>query len=191
MEAERSLDDPQLLLADSSVLFRLFSLGDGSVRAIVAHFGERLHVVHDVHEEILRHRNDPVLRGGIHAFLESFANPVRQLPAEVLGDVAHRLRFTKKWLGDEDRGETATCYYADWAWDEGEEFAVLVGDHWGWQLADEFELPYFKSPDVVVYLVCNGVITTTDAEGLWPSLVAGPVSNLHERLERTCPEQER
>lgn len=194
MSDDFTLDAPELLLGDSSVLFVIFDAGADCAARVLDHFGDRLHVVHDVWVEIDNHKADtqPETRSeGIAEFLSRFPiERARQLPYEVQSKARSRLRLAAKWEphkhADEDMGETATCYYADYVWDD-EQFVVLVGDKWGKSLAVEFELPFFKTNDVVIYLVCNKVVTLVEAEGMWLKLSAGPVENLHHHVEKQCP----
>src|SRR4051794_25501259 len=111
--AHEHLRDEQLLLGDSSSLFRVFAQGRELTTRVVEHFGERLHIVADVEQELRNHRNDGEFREGIDAFFEATPNTPIELPPEVALRVSDGLKFFRKWgMGDSDIGETATVYYA-------------------------------------------------------------------------------
>jgi hypothetical protein len=190
-----TLAEPELLLSDSSVLFVLLDCGADCAARILDHFGDRLHVVYDVWREAENHKDDAQPPRRSEGFAEFFARfpdeRARQLPPAIQSKVRARLRLAAKWEpkkhADADLGETSTCYYADHVRDE-EEFLVLIGDQWGWSLSYEFDLAYRKTNEVVIYLVCNDVITLDEAEAMWLKLSAGSVDGLHAHIGKERPD---
>lgn len=116
-------DDYDLLISDSSVLFRFFEAGATCTEKMMASCGDRLFVVDSVSEEIHDHRNDPDKKAGIEAFYAKQVNEPLESPLPVTIQVQKARDLNRKYaLGGEDIGELETVFYADWAWDAGDEY---------------------------------------------------------------------
>ncbi len=161
-----AIDRWDVLIADSSTLFRFFEAGEECTRKFMKHCGGRLYVVHDVAEEIIRYRDNANLADGIRVFRELLKNEPITPPPEVTLSVARILRLNKKYsFGDEDEGETATVLYAEWAREnEGHEFLILMRDNFGRTLAEDRRLPFMETQDLVVDLVCGAVLSLDEGE---------------------------
>lgn len=187
------LDDFDLLIADSSVLFRFFEAGPDCTRKLMEYCGDRLYIVHDVAVEIDRYASDETMKDGIAVFAELLRNDPLDLPIEITEKVADILRLGKSHLppSDEDRGEVATVLYAKWAWDNEEwEFLVLIADNFGSDLAESREIAVINTTDTVVELVRLRALTPADGEVLWRSMFgeAADIGSYYEKLKKACPE---
>jgi len=184
------LNDFDLLVADSSVLFRFFEAGAESTRLMMNHCAERLYIVHDVYEEIERYQADPSMRAGIEVFNAMLKTEVVQLPHDLTEQVADILKLNKKYgLGDEDEGETATVLYAERAWEEDEtEFLVLMSDRGGGYLAEDRDVPVMKADEMVLDLVCCKAMTAEEGEVVWREIFKKhpDIEGYYAKIEKRC-----
>ncbi len=152
--------------------------------------GDRLYVVDSVAQEIHSHRNDADKKDGI-AIFTARANDPLESPLTVANKIQEARDLNRKYgLGGADIGEIETVFYADWAWDEGREFLILVGDKYGQNLADQRELEFLNSYEFTMELICRRAMSSD--EGL---LVVRAIfghnfdeSVYRQDLEQRCPE---
>jgi len=185
------LDEYDLLLADSSVLFVFFQAGRVCTEKLLAYCGARLFIVDSVSEEINDHRSDDDKRDGIAAFEASGRNEPLESPLKVVNQVQRARDFNRKYgMGGADIGEMETVFYADWAWDEGHQYLILVGDAGGQHLADDNNLGFLDSHRFLMELICCGALNVEEGE-----LVASKIfgdnfdPNLFRRdVQNRCPQ---
>ena len=152
--------DYQLLIADSSVLFRCFSAGADVTTAMMNGVGARLHIVESVDGEIHDHRNDAEFADGIAAFREAQVHAPVEPSLEVTRSVQKIRDLNRRLgLGGLDIGEYETVLVAESAREEGTEYLILMGDSDGRKLANQRDLPNITSYEFVVELVGRGVLT--------------------------------
>jgi hypothetical protein len=157
------LDEYEFLISDSSVLFRFFEAGAVCTEKMMDFCGARLYVVDSVDEEIGDHRDDADKRDGIAAFEAKRVNEPLESPLSVTIKVQQARDLNRKYgLGEADIGEIETVFYADWAWDEGHEYLLLMGDRQGQRLAEDRELEYLDSNAFVIELVCRRILTVEE-----------------------------
>jgi hypothetical protein len=163
------LDEYDLLVADSSALFRFFEAGAESTRLMMQHCAGRLHIVHDVSQEIERYRADPQMSAGISVFWEMLETEVIEVPQTVMQNAADILALYRRLgMGTEDAGETATVLYAQYAWEqEQRDFLVLMTDHTGGNFAEDRDVVVMKADDMLLDLVGCGAMTLEEGEVVW------------------------
>lgn len=185
------LDDYELLISDSSVLFRFFEAGAVCTEKMMDFCGARLYVVDSVDEEIRAHRDDADKRDGIAAFDANLVNEPLESPLSVTIKVQQARDLNRKYgLGDADIGEIETVFYADWAWDDGNEYLLLMGDRQGQSLANDRGLEYLDSNAFVIELVCRTVLTVEEG-ALVSSKIFGEAFDrgIYDReLQVRCPD---
>jgi hypothetical protein len=153
-------DDYELLIADSSVLFRFFAAGAEMSTAMMTGVGARLHIVESVDGEINDHRNDAEFADGIAAFRAAQVNaPVEPSLAVTRNVKKIRDLNRRHGLGGLDIGEYETVLAAEAAREEGTDYLILMGDNDGRKMANQRELPNITSYEFVVELVGRGVLT--------------------------------
>jgi hypothetical protein len=185
------LDDYHLLISDSSVLFRFFQAGASCTEKMMDFCAARLHIVDSVAEEIHDHRNDPDKSDGIAAFEAKRVNEPLESPLSVANKVQQARDLNRKYgLGAADIGEMETVFYADWAWEQGGEYLILMGDREGQRLAADHDLEHLDSHSFAMELVCRQVLTVEEGE-LVASKIFGAAfdrSIYHTNLRAGCPE---
>jgi hypothetical protein len=185
------LDEYDLLISDSSVLFRFFQAGATCTEKMMDFCGVRLHIVDSVAEEIHDHRNDADKSDGIAVFESKRVNEPLESPLSVANKVQQARDLNRKYgLGGADIGEMETVFYADWAWEEGEEYLVLMGDREGQRLAADHELEHLDSHGFVMELVCRQVLTVEEGE-LVASKIFGAAFDqaiFNTNLRERCPD---
>jgi hypothetical protein len=152
-------EEYELLIADSSVLFRFFEAGAEATTALMAAIGHRIHIVESVDGEIHRYRNDPAMAAGIAAFRAAQVNQPLEPRLKVTHEVQKMLELQRKYgLGDADIGEYETVLMAEHEWDAGTYYLILMGDGEGRKMAKQRELPHVSSYWFVVELAARGVL---------------------------------
>jgi hypothetical protein len=150
----------ELLIADSSVLFRFFEAGAAITTALMSAIGHRIQIVESVDAEIKRYRNDPTFAAGIEAFLLGQVNQPLEPRLEVTRDVKKVLDLQRRHgMGTADIGEYETVLMADCEWDAGTYYLILMGDSEGRKMARQRDLPHVSSYEFVVELVAREVLT--------------------------------
>jgi hypothetical protein len=153
-------DDYELLIADSSVLFRFFEAGAAITTALISAIGHRIHIVESVDAEIGRYRNDPTFAAGIEAFLAAQVNEPLEPQLAVTREVKKMLDLQRKYgMGTIDIGEYETVLTAECEWDAGTYYLILMGDGDGRKMARQRDLPHVSSYMFVVELVARSVLT--------------------------------
>jgi hypothetical protein len=140
--------------------------------------GDRLYIVFDVAVEIDRHKDNAEFRDGAHRFLELLEHEPIVLPDDIRDKVRRALEFTRKLgMRDEDIGETATVLYARSRIQAGEDWLVLMGDHYGITLAGSGDpyVPHMNTTDTIIDLVLQGALSEADGRTVWEA-VHGPGS---------------
>lgn len=167
-------DEYELLIADSSVLFRFFESGAGVTTALMTAIGHRIHLVEIVDQEIERYRNDPQFADGIAAFRAAQVNDPLEPRLEVTRQVQRIVEMQRKLgMGTADLGEYETVLMADHEWDEGTYYLILMGDGDGRGMASQRELPYVTSYSFVVELVARGILTREQGVAVARTIVPG------------------
>lgn len=167
-------DEYELLIADSSVLFRFFEAGALVTTALMSAIGHRIHIVESVDAEIKRYRNDQAFAAGIEAFLAARVNQPLEPRLEVTRDVKKVLDLQRRHgMGTADIGEYETVLTADYEWGAGAYYLILMGDGEGRKMARQRDLPHVSSYEFVVELVARGVLTP-DQGVLVARAIAGP-----------------
>jgi hypothetical protein len=153
-------DEYELLIADSSVLFRCFSAGADVTTAMMEGVGERLHIVESVDGEIHDHRSDAEFADGIEAFREAQVHAPVEPSLEVTRSVQKIRDLNRRLgLGGLDIGEYETVLVAEAGREDGIDYLILMGDSDGRKLANQRDLPNVTSYEFVVELVGRGVLT--------------------------------
>ena len=186
------LDEYDLLVADSSVLFRFFEAGAAATKLMMAHCASRLYIVHDVNEEINDHEDAPSMKEGIRVFREMLETEVIVLPGHLVEQVAVILHINRR-LGEgakKDMGETATVVYADWAWEaEQQEFLVLMRDRIGGYLAEDRGVGVMLPDEMVLDLVCGKAMTPEEGEAVWVKIFTKnlDIDGYYAKIKKHCP----
>jgi hypothetical protein len=168
-------DDYELLIADSSVLFRFFEAGAAITTALMSAIGNRIYIVESVDAEIKRYRNDPTFAAGIEAFFAAQVNEPLEPRLAVTREVKKMLDLQRKYsMGTADIGEYETVLTADAEWDAGTYYLILMGDGEGRNMARQRDLPHVSSYMFVVELVARGVLNRE--QGM---VVAGTIAGAH------------
>lgn len=156
-----------LLLTDSTMPVSFCKAGVGCARAMAEFLGVSVHMVKDVHEELERLGGElPALK----TLLEDWPpNPVRELDLSLKAEVAAALK-ARRVPGthrDEDRGETATLFYAAKRRDLGEVFSIVTDDSYGKQLARDRDFKLLTTPSLVLRMVCAEALSHADGKRVW------------------------
>jgi hypothetical protein len=167
-------DEYELLIADSSVLFRFFESGADVTTALITAIGHRIHLVEIVDQEIERYRNDPQFADGIAAFRAAQVNVPLEPRLEVTRQVQRIVEMQRKLgMGTADLGEYETVLMADHEWDEGPYYLILMGDGDGRGMAAQRDLPCVTSYSIVVELVARGILTREQGVAVARTIVRG------------------
>lgn len=159
---------------------------------MVDYFGDRLHMVADVHAELERLSEGfaPLTR-----FLEDWpAGRIRQLSPELTLKVAASIKV-RQVPGQhikEDQGETATVFYAEARRGDGEVFEVITDDGYGKTLARDRRFRPITSPSIVVQMVCAGALAYRDGQRVWQQCFANNRARWKQfrtQVEQSCPER--
>jgi hypothetical protein len=134
----------------------------------MAHFlGTQVHMVKDVHEELERiGKGLPALK----ALLDEWPpNPIRELSLELKATVAAAMK-ARQIPGqhpDEDRGETATVFYAAQQRGLGEVFSIVTDDVYGKQLARDKKFEVLSTPALTLDMVRSSALSSADGKRIW------------------------
>jgi hypothetical protein len=96
-------------------------------------------------------------------------NPIRELDLPLKAKVAAALK-ARRIPGAhqaEDRGETATIFYAADRRTHGEVFEVVTDDSYGKQLAHDRGFKPYTTPRLVIRMVCEGALPRADGKRVW------------------------
>jgi len=188
------ISDYDLLIADSSTLFRFFEAGPDCTRKLMEHCTQRLYIVGDVAEEIARYASHATMAAGIAVFNELIQHDPIDLPPQVALAVSDLMKMNRRLFGltDKDEGETATVFYAAWARDqENRQFLILMRDNDGRRLAEDRNLALMETQELVVDLVCGSVLTVEDGALVFQSIYGASYdrSRYVAMVKRSCPER--
>jgi hypothetical protein len=152
-------DEYDLLLADSSVMFRFFEAGAAVTTALMSAIGHRIHIVESVDAEIKRYRNDPTFAAGIEAFFAAQVNEPLEPRLEVTRQLKKVLDLQRRHgMGTADIGEYETVLMADHEGAAGTDYLILMGDGEGRKMARQRDLPHVSSYMFGVELVARKVL---------------------------------
>jgi len=158
---------PPLLLTDSTMPVSFCKAGIGCARAMASFLGAEVHMVKDVHEELERLAGElPALK----SLLEDWpSNPIRELDLALKANVAATLKARRipGMHQAEDRGETATIFYAEQRRASGELFQIITDDGYGKQLARDRRFKLLTTPALVLQMVCNDALSPADGKRVW------------------------
>jgi hypothetical protein len=131
------------------------------------YLGLSVHMVKDVHEELERLSDTlPALK----TLLEDWPrNPVRELDLDLKADVAAAMK-ARRIPGqhpNEDRGETATVFYAARRRDQGEVFDVLTDDTYGKQLVRDRGFALVTTASLTIEMVRGDALSSSDGKRVW------------------------
>lgn len=186
------MTDPQpekLLLTDATMVIFFCDAGEDHARAMTAHLGTSVCMVTEVHEELLRiaeERPHPVL-----------AELLQEWPSTEIIEIgsAARLRVVDKLklnerLGlhkNKDLGETATIFHAD---EErkigGQEYLLVLDERDAKNQADVLRLKIKGTPELILDMVCAGVLTENQGQRVWNLRYTDPHRrpNYREKLKQ-------
>jgi hypothetical protein len=161
----------RLLLTDSTMPMSFCKAGIGCARAMCGYLDEKVHMVEDVHVELLR------LAEGLPA-LDSLLsdwppNPVRRLDPDLKTEVAAAIK-AKHIPGQhlqEDRGEIATVLYATAQRALGNTYGVITDDRYGKDLVRDRDLELVTTPDLIFTMIQAGALVKKDGERVWRECV--------------------
>lgn len=156
-----------LLLTDSTMPVSFCRAGVGCARAMAEFLGDSVQMVADVHEELERLGGElPALRSLLS---EWPPNPIRELDLDLKAEVAAALkaRHVPGTHRDEDRGETATVFYAVKRRDIGEAFRIVTDDSYGKRLARDRDFELLTTPVIALRMVCAEALSQADGKRVW------------------------
>lgn len=178
------------LLTDSTMPFNFCKAGYPAAQAMVDYFGDRLHMVGDVHTELER------LSAGFVA-LQRFVGAwpkerTRKVDSQLTLKVAAaiKVRQVAGQHAKEDLGETATVLYAEQRRDAGEEFEVVTDDRYGKTLARDRGFSPVTTPAIVIEMVCAKALSYQDGHRVWRQCFSDKTrwTQFKARIEQTCPD---
>jgi hypothetical protein len=180
-----------LLLTDSTAPVNFSKAGGNCAIAMLQHLGARLHMVAEVHEELVRLAKESV---SLQRFVDEFpADRIRSLSRELTAMVgaAQKAMNAAGTHPREDIGEIATVFYAEQRRDEGEVFDLITDDHTGRTLASDRSLKVITTPSLIVEMVCAGALDYSDGNRVWQSCFTNRAKwkGFRERIERDCPQR--
>jgi hypothetical protein len=129
-------------------------------------------MVRDVHEELERLSSDlPALEKLLSGWPR---NPIRELDMGLKAEVAAAMkaRCVPGQHPDEDRGETATVFYAAKRRDQGETFDIVTDDSYGKQLAGDRGFSLITTAALTIEMVREGALSSSDGKRVWRQCVS-------------------
>jgi hypothetical protein len=183
-------DQRALLLSDATMPVNFCKAGANCALAMLEHFGSRIFMVADVHEELARHgESSPAVKKLIDRWPTT---QVLGLDLDLTTNVASILKLTRL-TGDHpkaDAGEVATVLFAAKCRDEGmREYVVVTDDRFGIDVARDRKLPLQNSPQVIVEMVCADSLSFADGDRVWRHCFTNRAkwSAYREAVARSCP----
>lgn len=176
--------DRHLLLSDATVPTNFCKAGLKLAQRFSDYAGDRVFIVHDVHEELLR---NPKGIPALDKFLEFWplAEPI-QLAPEVREEVADALRFNARYgrHPDEDRGEHATVFHARYVREKGgREFVIATDDRDGKLLARSDGFEVVDTPEMIVRMYRHGFLNADEGFVIWKKTLPNRESAYWERID--------
>jgi hypothetical protein len=169
-------DRYELLIADTSVLFRFFQAGADVTRTLMSAIGHRIHIVEWVDQEIECYRNDARFADGIAAFRQAQVNSPLEPQLDVTRQVRRVVDMQRKYgMGTADMGEYETVLLAEHHAAAGVDYLILMGDGGGRNMARQHNLPHVSSYQFVVELVHRSVLTRGQGVAVANSIARGGV----------------